>query len=120
MERSAIRDNLRTHRNGRLLAVRSRIAPRSIRATAAGTAGEFQMTGLVPIPTLKIWNQDIDASQYRTRCSREYVLRSIRRSTRAASIGVWYRAGPPFEAPPFLVAPTHPINSHLSKNRSAS
>jgi hypothetical protein len=119
MERSAIRENLRTHRNRRLLAVRSRIALRSIRATAAGTAGEFQMTGLVPIPTLKIWNQDIDASQYRTRCSREYVLRSIRRSTRAASIGVWYRAGPPFEAAPFRVAQADPIISDRSKNRSA-
>jgi hypothetical protein len=25
----------------------------------------------VPIPTSKIWNQDIDTSQYRTRYSRE-------------------------------------------------
>src|ERR1700736_5330783 len=57
MERSAIRENLRTHQNWRLLAVRSRIALRSIRATTAGTAGGFQMTGLVPIPTLKILNQ---------------------------------------------------------------
>src|SRR6202011_1874018 len=97
MERSAIRENLRTHR---FVDSRPRIALRSIRATTFGTAGEFQMTGLVPIPTLKIWNQDIDASQYRTRCTREYVLRSIRRSAQAASIGVWYRAGPPFEAAP--------------------
>jgi hypothetical protein len=29
-------------------------------------------------------------------------LRSIRRSAQAASIGVWYRAGPPFEAAPFF------------------
>jgi hypothetical protein len=30
-------------------------------------------------------------------------LRSIRRSAQAASIGVWYRAGPPFEAAPFFL-----------------
>jgi hypothetical protein len=58
----------------------------------------------VPIPTLKIWNQDTGASQYRTGCSRENEVRSIRRSTQAASTRVLYRAGPPVEAVPFLRA----------------
>src|SRR5882757_9959494 len=38
-------------------------------------------------------------------------LRSIRRSAQAASIGVWYRAGPPFEAAPhFPETPCFPAN----------
>src|SRR6202165_1964569 len=57
---------------------------------------------VVPIPTSKIWNQDIGTSQNRTACSRETVQRSIRRSAQAASAGVLYRAGPPVEAAPFL------------------
>jgi hypothetical protein len=52
----------------------------------------------VPIRTSKIWNEVIGASQFRSGYSRENEKRSIRRSTQAASIGVWYRAGPPFEA----------------------
>src|SRR5882724_3453622 len=54
----------------------------------------------VPIRTSKIWNEVIAASQYSSGCSRENEERSIRRSAQAASIGVWYRAGPPFEAAP--------------------
>jgi hypothetical protein len=56
---------------------------------------------VVPIPTLKIWNQVIDGSQNSTEQSRKNERRSIRRSTQAASIGVLYRAGPPVEAAPF-------------------
>src|SRR5215813_7963176 len=56
----------------------------------------------VPIRTSKIWNEVIGASQFRSGYSRENEKRSIRRSTQAASIGVWYRAGPPFEAAPLF------------------
>jgi hypothetical protein len=71
---------------------------------AASGLQERAAGALVPIPTLKIWNQDIGRSQNRTRCSRENARRSIRRSAQAASIGVWYRAGPPFEAVPFFAS----------------
>src|SRR3981081_4622598 len=57
---------------------------------------------VVPIPTSKIWNQNIGTSQNRTACSRETVKRSIRRSAQAVSTGVLYRAGPPVEAAPFV------------------
>jgi len=63
-----------------------------------------KVTLRVPIRTLKIWNEVIAASQYRSGCSRENEQRSIRRSTQAASIGVWYRAGPPLEAAPLFWA----------------
>ena len=97
MEQRVIRVNLRVHLCPRRKVAESRISLRCIRATTATGA-------LVPIPTSKIWNQDIGRSQNRTGCSRENARRSIRRSAQAASIGVWYRAGPPFEAVPFFAS----------------
>src|SRR5665213_503505 len=61
----------------------------------------------------------IGASHYRTACSREVVARSIRRSAPAASIGVWYRAGPPFEAAPFWLRRYDPANSRKSAEIAA-
>jgi hypothetical protein len=55
------------------------------------------------IPSLKIWNQDIGASHYRTECSRDYEWRSIRRSTRAASIGVFGTALVPLSRPHLFI-----------------
>jgi hypothetical protein len=49
------------------------------------TVNHNWVTVYVPIPTLKIWNQDIGGSQYRTACDRDIKLRSIRRSAHAAS-----------------------------------